>query len=164
MCAVNNKNNNNRNKTTATKKQQQQQLCKISILNFYSIPALYHIPLLSLSPLILSYLQLLAARAVAWHRQPTHCQRTLCGLQRSLRAEQKGHVGRAKGISGSASAPRVDCRQAAGEVQEGATGERWVSPNQQRLYEPVIPLAHTHTGTHTLAHPFTVEICHKKWT
>lgn len=85
-----------------------------------------HPSALSLYPLFatLSYLQLLAARAAAWHRQPTHCQRTLCGVQRSLRAEQKGHVGRAKGVSGSASAPRVDCRQAAGEVQEGATGER----------------------------------------
>jgi len=58
------------------------------------------------------------------NRQPTHSQRSLGGLQRPLRPEQEGHVGRAEGVSGGACSSGVDSRQAAGEVQEGPAGER----------------------------------------
>lgn len=69
--------------------------------------------------------------AATWHfvapcnRQQTHRQRALRGLQRSVRAQQKGHVGRAQGISGGTRSPRVDSRQTFGEIQKGAAGERY---------------------------------------
>lgn len=58
------------------------------------------------------------------NRQPTHSQRSLSGIQRPLRPEQEGHVGRAEGVSGGACSSGVDSRQAIGEIQEGPAGER----------------------------------------
>lgn len=50
------------------------------------------------------------------HRQPTHGERSLGGLQRPVCAEQKGHVGRAEGVSGGSGATGGDRRQTAGKV------------------------------------------------